>query len=525
MRSNQRSHTSSSPKRRSGRFLRVALLGLAAITLMGGECDPKGPDFFCPFCDLNPFTGDIVGRVTVDGAPQSGVTVTVRRNGTIVGMRTTDANGEYEFLELDPGVHTVSISTISGADCPGEQTANVPLDDEIEVNFACTTAQAQTGTVTGQVTLDGSGTSGVSVTLRMGTTTIAMTTTDGSGNFQFTNVTTGTKTVEIAAPSGATCPTTTRDVTVAAGATATADFACTSQPQTGTVTGQVTVNGSGVSGVSVTLRMGTTTIATTTTDGSGNFQFMNVATGTKTVEITPPSGATCPTTTRDVTIAAGATATADFACTVATTFTVMLVNFSWEHTMPGVESVECGIIQTSPAQPNASWMANVTGPGVISGQTFGGSLNTNGQAELRARINQFGTYTNQVTVNSNGVQMTASGSVNVLSSNNTCPVLQSSARFKRSITPLLPSDVRVLGLRPVLFRYVRPYGDPETLRFGLIAEEVAEVFPQAVYRDGDGQVQGIFREAFHRRVMEEIAARMGRVVKTGIAAAAGAIVE
>lgn len=108
-------------------------------------------------------------------------------------------------------------------------------------------------------------------------------------------------------------------------------------------------------------------------------------------------------------------------------FTVGLGTPAWDHTMPGVESVECKVISTSPAQPGATWTATVTGPseggpsGVISGQTFSGTLNANGRAELRVRINRFGTYTNSVTVTAAGVTRTATASVTVAAAENSCP--------------------------------------------------------------------------------------------------------
>ena len=57
----------------------------------------------------------------------------------------------------------------------------------------------------------------------------------------------------------------------------------------GTVTGQVTVDGAGRAGVTVPLRIGTTTIATTQTGSGGTYAFANVVTEAKTVAITPPS--------------------------------------------------------------------------------------------------------------------------------------------------------------------------------------------------------------------------------------------
>ncbi|HEY7471930.1 MAG TPA: carboxypeptidase regulatory-like domain-containing protein [Gemmatimonadota bacterium] len=421
----------------SNRYLRVAILALGVGVMMGGNCDGKGPDFFDVIDGgLNPFTGDIFGRVTVDGTPRAGVTVTVSAGGTVIDTAVTDQNGEYEFLELNPATYTVSVGTITGADCPGDQSAVVVEDDETEVNFACTTPQ----------------------------------------------------------------------------------------PQTGVVTGMVTVNGSPESGVAVTLREGTTVIGTTTTGTGGTYSFTNVATGTKNVSIAPPSGATCPTTQQDVTVPAGGTATANFACTRPSgDFTVGLTDLRWEHTIPGVESLECKTISTSPAQAGATWSATVSGPGVISGQTFGGTLDANGRAALRVRINAFGTYMNNVTVISGSVTRNASASVTVGSAANTCVALPSSIRFKRGVVALLPDDVRPLRLNPVAFRYVEPYGDPSIPRIGLIAEEVLEVFPEAVFLDADGRPQAIDYGQLTASVVRELEGRVADAARAAIARVADAL--
>ena len=69
--------------------------------------------------------------------------------------------------------------------------------------------------------------------------------------------------------------------------------------------------------------------------------------------------------------------------------------------------------------------------------------------------------------------------------------ISSSRRFKEEIADVGASSELLLGLRPVSFRY-RPEalgsgGDAErALEFGLIAEEVAEVFPELVVYDESG---------------------------------------
>jgi hypothetical protein len=63
----------------------------------------------------------------------------------------------------------------------------------------------------------------------------------------------------------------------------------------------------------------------------------------------------------------------------------------------------------------------------------------------------------------------------------------SSRRFKQDIQPLSDATSTVLQLRPVTFRYLPQYGGGETLQYGLIAEEVAQVEPSLVVYDADGQ--------------------------------------
>lgn len=380
-----------------------------------------------------------------------------------------------------------------------------------------------TGSIRGTLTLDGDPVSGTTVTVRQGGSVVDNETTDEDGFYRIPGLNPGTYMVS-SMITGANCPEQT--AVVEEDEETEVNISCTTpEPQTGTVTGTVTVNGTGESGVDVTLRDGTTVIGTTTTGTGGTYSFTNVPAGTRNVSIETPEGATCETTQQDVTVTDAGPATANFACTRPATgdFTVGLGDLRWEHTMPGVESVECKVISTSPAQSGATWSATVNGPteggpsGVISGQTFGGTLDANGRAELRVRINRFGTYVNDVTVISGSVTRNATASVTVASSANTCVAVTSSARFKRGIAPLLPDDVRPLGLRPVVFRYREPWGDPTEPQIGLVAEEVAEVFPQAILRDGEGRPEAIDYRLLTRAAVAELADRAAAEARAAIA--------
>jgi hypothetical protein len=269
------------------------------------------------------------------------------------------------------------------------------------------------------------------------------------------------------------------------------------------------------------------------TGTGGSYSFSNRAAGTYDLAITRPSNATCDgtvsgnTNVKPATVTAGQTTTVNFACTSQPTgdFTVILTEPipAWSHDMPGISSLECKIIRTSPAQAGATFSVTTTGPteggpsGVVTVQPVTGTLNANGAAELRVRINQLGTYVNNVSVTSGTVTRSANVSVTVTAAPNTCPALTgSSRRFKRDIVALLPEGDTWLGLRPVAFRYVEPYGDPTVSQIGLIAEDVVQAFPQAVALDRRGRPYAIAYDVLTGLVIAKIEERVGQAMAAGI---------
>jgi hypothetical protein len=69
----------------------------------------------------------------------------------------------------------------------------------------------------------------------------------------------------------------------------------------------------------------------------------------------------------------------------------------------------------------------------------------------------------------------------------------SSARFKDQIAPLEETQrARVQALRPVSFVYKPGFDDgAKQIQYGLIAEDVAETFPELLVRDGEGRPQTV----------------------------------
>jgi hypothetical protein len=68
-------------------------------------------------------------------------------------------------------------------------------------------------------------------------------------------------------------------------------------------------------------------------------------------------------------------------------------------------------------------------------------------------------------------------------------IASSSERFKTAITPMGSSTQKLDQLRPVMFQYK---SDPQgAMQYGLIAEEVAQVYPELVVHDHEGRILSV----------------------------------
>jgi hypothetical protein len=62
-----------------------------------------------------------------------------------------------------------------------------------------------------------------------------------------------------------------------------------------------------------------------------------------------------------------------------------------------------------------------------------------------------------------------------------------------------------MRLRPVTYRYKQPYADgSKPLDYGLIAEEVAEVYPDLVVTDKEGQVETVQYQKLTPMLLNEV---------------------
>jgi uncharacterized coiled-coil protein SlyX len=77
----------------------------------------------------------------------------------------------------------------------------------------------------------------------------------------------------------------------------------------------------------------------------------------------------------------------------------------------------------------------------------------------------------------------------------------SSRRFKKEIRPMEQASEAILALKPVTFHYKSDTKD--TPQFGLIAEEVAQVNPDLVVRDKNGEIYTVRYDAVNAMLLNE----------------------
>jgi hypothetical protein len=79
----------------------------------------------------------------------------------------------------------------------------------------------------------------------------------------------------------------------------------------------------------------------------------------------------------------------------------------------------------------------------------------------------------------------------MIDSNGQLGTVSSSRRFKEGIQDMAGGR-DLLRLRPVTFRYKQPFADgSQPIQYGLIAEDVAKVFPDLVAHSADGQIETV----------------------------------
>jgi len=81
--------------------------------------------------------------------------------------------------------------------------------------------------------------------------------------------------------------------------------------------------------------------------------------------------------------------------------------------------------------------------------------------------------------------------------------LTSSRRYKQDIKPIADASEALYRLNPVSYRYKREIDSTQSPAFGLIAEEVAEVNPNLVAHNPDGQPESVHYEMINAMLLNE----------------------
>ena len=159
-------------------------------------------------------------------------------------------------------------------------------------------------------------------------------------------------------------------------------------------------------------------------------------------------------------------------------------------------------------------LLNNTGSGNVALGTLAGANLTTGNSNLvignllggvagesntmRIGLSQFRTFIS-------GIRGVTTGNANaipvLIDSDGQLGTMSSSRRFKHEIKPMDTASQAILSLKPVTFNYKSD--NTNTPQFGLIAEEVAEVNPDLVVRDKDGQIYTVRYEAVNAMLLNE----------------------
>ena len=200
-------------------------------------------------------TSAIMGTVTVENEGLGGVTV--KLIGLSDSETLTDGSGQYAFTGLRAGNYTVEISGFDEDDVAfgsTASTASVAVGESKVVTFEGT--YLRTAAITGQVTVAGNPLADVTVSMQ-GRGEDRTATTNGAGQFTFSELRSGDYSVGITNPNAEeySFEVTSQTVTVAHGETASVPFEGILL-RTASIMGTVTVEGTGLGDVSVTITGG-----------------------------------------------------------------------------------------------------------------------------------------------------------------------------------------------------------------------------------------------------------------------------
>jgi hypothetical protein len=240
---------------------------ISNITVQAGQVTDVGTVVMNPAGE----TYTVSGTVTLSGSGLSGVTVSLQ--GTNFST-VTGADGTYS-LTVPNASYTIVPSLAGYTFTPATRSIPDGNGNVIGQDFIATAIPPQTFNVSGTITLDGNGLSGVTVSLQG---TNFSTITGANGAYALTGIPNGSFTL-IPSLTGYTFTPANRSVSVNNGDVSGQDF--TASALTFTISGTITLNSTGLAGVTVSLQG--TSSASVTTAADGTYSFTGLQNGLYTV--------------------------------------------------------------------------------------------------------------------------------------------------------------------------------------------------------------------------------------------------
>jgi hypothetical protein len=102
----------------------------------------------------------------------------------------------------------------------------------------------------------------------------------------------------------------------------------------------------------------------------------------------------------------------------------------------------------------------------------------------------------------------------VIDSNGQLGTTSSSRRFKEDIEDMGAASRDLMRLRPVTCRYKQPFADgSKPIQYGLIAEEVAEVYPDLVAHSADGKIETVKYQVLDSMLLNELQRQQAEICR------------
>ena len=188
-----------------------------------------------------------------------------------------------------------------------------------------------------------------------------------------------------------------------------------------------------------------------------------------------------------------------------------------ENTAIGAHALQTNDTGNSNTAVGSGALVSSTGSGNIAlGQGAGGSVTT------ASNVTCIGTsganvdnscFIGHIYFNVQPIVGTDPDSVTITSTGRLGRGNVSSRRYKHDIQSMDKASEALYALKPVSFRYNKEYDGTQTLAFGLIAEEVAEVYPDLVGRNPEGQPESVRYEQINAMLLNEFLKEHRKVEK------------